>query len=332
MTRVLVLGAGGFFGGLILRELRAMGHAGIVIGRDPRSQLRLDANDRAALVATLRRGDLVLDAAGTFATRTSALVEAAIETGADVIDIADDLGYAERVRALEPRIASAAIRVLNGSSAVSAVAAALVRRSGITEPLRVSALLAPASAETASDATIHAVLGGLGSHIRVWRSGTWWTARCWREARRFGPLGRGHLVESALSLSLPAIWPGLRAAELWVDPNVPLGSSLLALAARARPLASLVRASAPAAKRVARLLGSHRGRFAVEIEEAGGRTVRYELSGPGSHLVAVTPALLAAREILAGRFPERGLIAADRQLPGDWLEWLGARDIALRAT
>jgi hypothetical protein len=64
----------------------------------------LDVEDRASLRRYLQAGDVVVDAAGPFQRRTTALLEAAMERGAHVVDINESLGYARRVAALGARI------------------------------------------------------------------------------------------------------------------------------------------------------------------------------------------------------------------------------------
>ena len=54
--------------------------------------------------SVMRAGDVVIDAAGPFHARSTALIESAIEIGFDVVDINDNLRYAESVVALQSRI------------------------------------------------------------------------------------------------------------------------------------------------------------------------------------------------------------------------------------
>ena len=143
MKRVIVLGGLGLFGRTAAAQLRRWGTTVLTASRGLNADLRIDANDRASICNSLRPGDLVLDAAGPFRERSTSLVEAAIETGFDIVDINDDLAYAERMLALETRITSAGIRVLSSASSVSAVAATVVRHSGVEAPTRVTAFCAP---------------------------------------------------------------------------------------------------------------------------------------------------------------------------------------------
>ena len=97
----------------------------------------------------------------------------------------DDLGYAESVVALEPQIDAAGIRVLSSASSVSAVAAAVVRQSGIELPARVTAFLAPASRYTANVGSALSLWRSVGRPVRVLVDGQLQTRVGWTETRRF---------------------------------------------------------------------------------------------------------------------------------------------------
>jgi saccharopine dehydrogenase-like NADP-dependent oxidoreductase len=247
MRRVLVVGAG-FFGGLVASRLVALGVVPLVATRRAAdADLRLDAEDETSLRAILRTGDVIVDTAGSFATRTTLLVRVAMERGCDVVDLSESLAWSEAILALAGRAQESGIRLYPACSAVAAVAGACVRARGIAKPQTIDMFLAPASAETASPATVRGFIGSLGRPIRTLRDGRLAIVTGYREARAF-PDGRhdGGLVESAGAVLLARSWPTLRRAEFWVDPNLPLGHAALALAARMPPVAALARAIAPA--------------------------------------------------------------------------------------
>jgi hypothetical protein len=319
---VVVLGGGGFFGGIAVALLRDRG----VVPLTP-SRGEADADDVEALRRYLRRGDVVLDAAGPFQSRTLALLDAAIDTGADVVDLSDSLDYAERVLLMGERVGAAGTRVLNGCSSVSAVTAAAVETSGIADRVAVSVCLAPASAETATRGTAASLLASLGAPVRRLRNGRLETARGWSEHRDFHALGlgralgrrrdgvRGHLTESGDAVTLPLAWPGLRDVDFWVDANAPAVNALLGVLARLPGGGRRLQPVAPAGVWAARRLGSRQGGLVIEVRGRDGE-VRYcsLTSGARSYLVAVLPAVLAVEAILAGRVP-LGLVPANRQVP-----------------
>jgi hypothetical protein len=315
---VLVVGTG-FFGGLVASRLAACGLAPLVVARrSADADVRLDAEDEASLRAVLRTGDVIVDTAGPFAARTTRLVRIAMERGCDVVDLAESLAWSEAILALAGRAQESNIRVYPACSAVAAVAGACVRASGIAAPESIDMFLAPASAETASPATVRGFIGSLGRTIRTFRDGRLSPTRGYIEERRF-PNARhtGGLVESAAAVLLPRSWPGLRRAEFWVDPNLPLGHTALALAARVPPVAALARAIA--LRIGAGPLGRHDGVFAVSISGAG-RSATFAFAAPRrSYYTAIEPAVMAGEALARGATPDAGVVLPDAQVDPEQL-------------
>jgi len=318
MRRILVVGAG-FFGGHVAARLAALGLAPRVARRrSADAELRLEAEDEASLRAVLRPGDVIVDTAGPIATRTTRLVRVAMERGCDVIDLAESLAWSEAILALAGRAEASGIRLYPACSAVAAVTGACVLASGIASPETIDMFLAPASAETASPATVRGFIGSLGRTIRTFRDGRLAVTRGYTERRRFpGSRRSGGLVESAGAVLLPRSWPSLRRAEFWVDPNLPLGHSALALAARVAPIAALARALAP--RIGAGPLGRYDGVFAVTIV-AGTRTATFAFAAPRrSYLTAIEPAVMAAESLARGASPGAGVVLPHAQIDPDAL-------------
>ncbi len=288
--------------------------------RSLKTDLRIDADDPTSLRASLSPGDIILDAAGPFQNRTLALIETAIEVGFDVVDLSDSLAYATRVQTLRDRIDAAGIRMLTSCSAVSAVSAALIRASGVTQPVRASVFLGPAAKHTAHRATALSLLGSVAQPVRVRRAGRLAARRGWSESRRFhcpSPVGRvhGYLTESADALLLPEVWPTLMDVDFWVDTRIPWLNHLLSVSAGTPGLAWLSRRAWPMGLVLAKLFGSAAGSFGAEVEDIRGAQVRCLLSGPQrSYLVAIAPAVLAVRALATGQASAPGLIPVDRQI------------------
>ena len=293
LKRVVIIGAG-FFGRVVARRLIDCGLTPLLASRS-RGELLLDAEDFGSLAERLHPGDVIVDTAGPFQTRSTRLIEAAIERGCDVIDISDSRAYAEKVLVLHDRAVAQGVRILTSCSAIATVAAAAIRASGSTSPEACDLFLAPASAETGNPATIRAFLASVD----------------WSRSRDFPGGGRrGHRVESAAAVLLPRSWSSLRRVEFWVDPNAPFAATSLALASRLR-LTRLLEAVAPLS---ARLLGRRDGIFAVAISE-GGREQVTRLSAPrGSYLVAAEPAVFAAESLARGADLPPGIVPADAQV------------------
>ena len=331
MRRIVVLGGLGFFGGLAVERLRANSAAPLTAARRPGADLQVDVEVPASLRAALRPGDVALDTVGPFQERTSALMEAALDIGFDLVDIADSLDYVERLHGLRSQIEAAGIRVLTACSSISAVSAALVRLSGLEHPVRVTGLLAPAARYVSTPAAGSSLLRSVGRPIRVLRDGQLIARPGWGESRTFQmppPIGRvhGHLFESADSLTLPGVWPSLRSVEFYVDSRVPGLNALFALAARWPLLRQVLERLQLPGLALARLLGSSAGCLAYEIEAAGGAFVRFALSArERGYFTPIVPAVLAARAIAEGRFAPQGLVPPDRHVdPEELVAYLGS--------
>lgn len=323
MRRLIVVGSG-FFGSLVTRRLREVGQIPLVATRRG-ADLRLDVEDESSLALTLREGDVIVDTAGPFGARTTRLARAAIERGCDVIDLADSLAWSEAVLALDGRASDAGVALYPACSAIAAVTGACVRASGVASPVSVDQYLAPASAETASPATVRAFVTSLGRTVRTYRDGHLEDVPGYVASRAFpGGLRRGALVENAGAVLLPRSWPSLRRAEFWVDPNVPFGRVALTLAARLPPLASLIRSVAPRLRAVG--LGRHDGVFAVTVD--GDRSFVLA-STHGSYRIATEPAVMVADALIHGR-RDRGVVLPHAQVdPEELFTRLRALGIAV---
>ncbi len=292
------------------------------------ADIGLDVEDRRSIGRVLRPGDVVVDTAGPFQTRSTYLAEGAIGRACDVVDLSDSLAFAERVLALHDRAAAAGVHLVTSCSAITTVAAAAVARSGIAEPTECDIFLAPASAETANPATVRSLLHSLGTTIRTLRDGELKSARGWLETRAF-PRGRrrGHLVESAAGVLLPRSWPSLRRVDFWVDPNAPVALPGLALAARVPALRSLI-AFPPA---VGRALGRRDGVFAVAVRAGDAQTVVSLVAARRSYLIAAEPAAMAAAALARGERMPAGVVPAHEHVDSaELFARLAALGISLR--
>ncbi|MEP6694432.1 MAG: saccharopine dehydrogenase NADP-binding domain-containing protein, partial [Chloroflexota bacterium] len=284
----------GFFGRVVARRLADVGIAAVVASRT-RGDLRVDVEDRDSLLSALRADDVIVDTAGPFQMRSTALVEAAIARGCDVVDLSDARAYAEAVLALHGMAAEKGVRILTSCSAIATVAAAAIRTSGARTPSTCDLFLAPASAETGNPATVRAFLASVD----------------WSRSRAFpGGQRRGHRVDNAATVLLPRSWPSLLRVDFWVDPNAPFAATTLALASRLG-LTRLLETFAPLS---ARLLGRRDGMFVVAVNE-GGRERVTRLSAPrGSYVIAAEPAVLAAESLARGAALAPGVVPSDAQV------------------
>jgi hypothetical protein len=172
--------------------------------------------------------------------------------------------------------------------------------------------------------------------MRIYRHGRLESLPGWSEARGFTmppPIGQvcGRLFESADALYLPRIWPTLREVAMYVDTNLPGGNTMLRLAARVPAIRRTMEWHVHLGTRLARKFGARVGGLGYEIEGLGGRIVRWAIaSRESSYLVAVAPAVLAARAIVENRFMHRGLVLPDRHVePAELCEFLQANGITI---
>ncbi|MFE7672128.1 saccharopine dehydrogenase family protein [Streptomyces albidoflavus] len=111
-SRVILLGATGYTGGLVLDALRGLGLEPVLAGRDPAALAALaersgglghfvvDASDAAGLRARLNPGDVLLTTVGPFERFGYPVAQAAADAGAHYLDSTGEVGF---VRALRER-------------------------------------------------------------------------------------------------------------------------------------------------------------------------------------------------------------------------------------
>jgi uncharacterized protein with GYD domain len=307
MKRVVVLGGAGFFGHLIVEHLSRAGLKPIVASRS-HGDLRIDANNADDLKKNLKPRDLVVDCAGPFQKRNSALIETARTMGVDVVDISDSVEYASMVYKYEAPISAAGIRVLTACSSLSTISAAVLKSLSVDEPRRLSAYLVPAIRHTASPSTVESLTASLQGSFK-----------------RFhfpNPIGTrvGVSVKSVDSVTLPRIFPTLKTTELTVDLRFPGMNLALAAVPRWQFMRRMLEKHQSKAIALAKALGTTHGVLGYEIASKVGFKYRI-FTGDKSYMLAVLPAILASKSIAEGRFTRRGLVPpTDHVEPRELLE------------
>jgi len=294
MKRVVVLGGSGFFGQWIVRRLIAAKLQPIVASRT-RGELRIDANNPDDLRKNLKARDLVIDCAGPFQKRNSALIETARTMGVDIIDISDSAEYTEMVYKYEAPIGAAGIRVLTACSSLSTISAAVLKSVSVDEPRRLSAYLVPAIRHTASSSTVQSMMESLQGSFRRYRFPA--------------PIGTrvGVTVKTVDAVTLPRIFPTLATTELTVDLRFPGMNLALAAAARWKFARRMMDKYQNKVISLAHAVGTTHGVLAYEMASKVGFKYRIFV-GDRSFMLAVLPAVQAAVSIAEGRFTKRGLV------------------------
>jgi hypothetical protein len=314
LKRIVVLGGFGFFGAAAVERLRADGLKPLIGSRRSAADLNVDIEDVPSLRTQLRPEDIVVDTVGPFQQRTTALLESALDVGFDVVDISDSFAYAEKVSGLRARIDAAGIRVLSSCSSISSITAAVVQRSEIASPIRVTGLLAPASKYAAYPATQASLLSSVGKPVRVFRDGRLVMRHGWGESRLIefpspGGSARGYLFESADSFWLPKIWPSLQTVDFYMDSSVFGLNTVLLAASKSSAVRWMVNRSRRSGLALTRWLGRPKGYLAYEVQGKDGTVFRFAfVAAQRGYVVPVVPAAIAAHDIATGEFGPRGLV------------------------
>jgi len=320
VNRIIVAGARGFFGSAVVRILRAEGCAPLSASRHPGADLVLDVEDPLSVRRVIRERDVIVDATAPFQNRTATLVDEAITAGADVVDLSDSLGYARLVWSRDTAARERGTRILNACSSVSVLSAFAIERSGIRNPIAVHGFLAPATRNTANPGVAESLLESVGQAIAVRRAGELQQSRGWIETREFPALRRrGHLTEMADAFTLARVYPSLRDADFWVDPNTRGAGVLLGIVARAPALSPVAGWFSRHGMAFARFLGSNKGILAYEIEGADGKRSTIVFSGHESFLMAAIPAALGAARLASGGPCPAGIVPVNQQVDTDVL-------------
>ncbi len=324
MRRLIVAGGTGFFGAAAVELLRGRGLSPLVASRHTRPSL--DVEDLDSISRAVGPGDVVLDAVGPFQSRSTALIEAAVDIGFDVIDIADSLRYVRSLEGLAPRIAASQSRVFSACSSMSVISAAAVAWSGIHRPTRIRCLLLPAMRESRAGATALSLLASVGEPVEVFAKGRLQTWPGWKATWSMNLAGRtrhGRLFETADAIALPAIWPSLREVTSYVDPNVPGLGRILDVAARWPAVKRLMGRWRTLGLALGRMSGGFGSGLGYEISGTRGQITRVTISGGGrGHRSALLPGVLAVERLMGERPPSAGLIGVDRQVDPQQLQAL----------
>lgn len=351
---VVVIGGAGVFGSRLARSLDARGHRVTVASRSAKRGQALadqlgptaaaaatdrDAPDLADRLAALSP-DIVVDASGPFQAYDAAgadpvrVARAALAVGAHYLDLADAVGFPERIADLDAEAKAAGRVVLSGASTMPAItsAAADALVEGLADVAIVDSALVPGNRAPRGLSIMAAILAQVGRPLRVWRGGRWRTAFGWTECARVEAPGVGVRRASLIGapdltlfpkrygarsvlfragLELRALHHGLRAA-------IPLGRLGLPLAR----IAPIARAAAALFER----FGTASGGMVVSVggRDAEGRAVLRQWSvsahagdGPTIPATPVLAVIDRIDDLAPGARPclgEPDLVAIEREI------------------
>jgi hypothetical protein len=199
--KILVVGGTGYFGRLIVDDLRRHTQYEVVVGS---RHTGTDICDPASLEAALSGVAVAICAAGPFQRLPVTLAELCLRRGIHYIDIADDRGFVRKVRSLVAHAGDhdSLPAICSGWSTVSALSGALVKiaAAGVARIDSIYIHMAPGNRGARNPATIESLLHSVGKSLNVFRGGRWETARGWSSPRVFSfppPVGarEGYLVD-----------------------------------------------------------------------------------------------------------------------------------------
>jgi saccharopine dehydrogenase-like NADP-dependent oxidoreductase len=329
-SRILVVGASGYFGSLLAGRGRSRTEA-LLRRVGPGLSGRLipsvcDLLEPASVDALVPGVRVAICAAGPYQRLPPTLLESCVRHGVPYLDLADDRGFFVKAREWVARQDAARLpAVCVGWSAVPALSGLLARMAaeGMERVEALFVQIAPGNRSPRNNATVASLLASLGKPCRLWRDGDWCEVPGWSEPRTFPfppPVGpkRGYIVDVPDHEIFPALFRAGRVefrvgAELSV-----LNHGASALAWLSRRFAIQWAPFAPwltFAMGGVGFLGHDWG--AVGVEAAGavaGRPVRRVASvvaASAGQRIPVVPAAVMAARLLSGRAAQRGLVPVD---------------------
>lgn len=332
MSRVLVLGGYGGFGGRISGRLAKDGHTVLVAGRSlAKAQafcrghaglipLELDRRNIAEALARHAPG-LVVDASGPFQAMDLGVPKACIEAGAHYCDIADSTAFVLAVAGLNSTAIERNVVIISGASSVPALSGAATRMlsAGMGRVTSVEIAISASNRAAAGAAVAGAILRQVGKPFDLWRGGRKTTGYGWQDSIRIDfrvagvpPLARRRvgLVDVPDIALLPSRLPGRPSVTFRAGTELGFQNLVLWLLSWPvrwgwlKSLAGLARWAAPLHRLTAKL-GSDRSAMSVRVfGEAADKRLerRWTLiaeQGDGPEIPALAAPLLAAR-ILGG--------------------------------
>jgi saccharopine dehydrogenase-like NADP-dependent oxidoreductase len=297
--KVLIIGANGFFGSLLVEDLQRHVDCELVLaGRH--SPVVADLRDPVSLERALDGVRVAICAAGPYQRLPLSLVELCLKHGVHYIDLADDRRFVLNVRSIAAAHPKTAIAVCTGWSTVPALSGLLsgIATAGMDAVDSIRIHMAPGNRGARQTATIASLLHSVGQPFDVIRKGSRRRVIGWSDPRTFvfpEPIGprRGYLVDVPDLEIFPQLFKSgtveFRAGselQVW-------NRSLSMLSATRRSWA----AWASAFQRVAALLSwmaSDAGAIGVEVEGAVRRRATIIAESKGERIAVMPAAVMTA--------------------------------------
>ncbi len=320
---VLLYGATGYTGQLVLEQMLAQGMRPVLSGRSsgalaglaaPRGlEVRVAALDDApALDAALRGMRAVLHCAGPFSRTAAPMAHACLRNGVHYLDITGEIAVFEALHALDARARAAGIALLPGVGfdvvPSDCLAAHLKRRLPTATELTLA--FAPGTGPSHGTATTAIENIAQGGAVRrngvITRVPTAWRTRTFDfadRARHAMTIPWGDVSTAYRSTGIPdiSVYLAIRSQQVRLLRLARPFLGLLGTAFAQRLLKSRIRARAAGPS--AALRQHARSQFWGEVREPSGRAVRSRLVAPDGYTLTALTAVAAVRRVLAGGVP-----------------------------
>jgi len=313
-TKVLIVGGHGYFGRLLIEDLRANCNCEIVVGsRCPVPDERfVDLHDAATLERALADINIAICAAGPYQKLPTTFATLCIERGIHYIDLADDREFVETIRTL-PQTREARTAVCTGWSTVSALSGALaqIASSGMNHIDSIQIQMAPGNRGARQKATITSLLNSVGKRFSVCSDGVWTDVIGWSQPRTFtfpAPIGkrRGYLVDVPDHAVFPDLFKA-RTVEFRAGSELAFLNGVLSLLRGTRHNWSNWGSVFQRAAALFSRLGRDCGAIGAEVSGSARRRVLIIGESRGERL-AVMPAAVMTSTLLSGSVA-RGVIS-----------------------
>ena len=353
MKTVLVVGAGGYFGSLLVEELLKYSDCHILLGarqsrpledvqrrwpepwRQRTEIVEVDLNVPASIARCLGRVQIAICAAGPFQRLPHTLLLSCLQNNIHYIDLADSRSFVrEAHKLLEECTMAVKPVVCSGWSAVPALSALLVdlAAQSMEDIERIRIQIAPGNRAPRSYGTVASLFDSVGMPFQLWRAGQWSTVSGWSQPADFAfpsPVGRrsGYLVDVPDLELFPTLF-NASTVEFRVGAEVALfnqGCSFLAALARAGLVRGWSRWASVLQKTMV-LTGSFGHDWgAVGVECLGtrdGQSVRRKacvVAAHNGHYIPVMPAVVMCQKLVSGETMAPGLLGLRQWLGQDQL-------------
>ncbi|MBD7957896.1 saccharopine dehydrogenase NADP-binding domain-containing protein [Microbacterium sp. Sa4CUA7] len=232
--KIVVLGATGYTGDLIVEALASRGVSAVLAGRNPQKLAAasarhagmptqvVDATDAAAVAGILSPGDVLISTVGPFEKVGWAGAEAAVRARAHYLDTTGEVGFVQGLQNRHDAAARAAGIVMLPAFGYDYVpgmlagALALERAGSDATTLRIGYFAAGSLRGGLSKGTRATLAAGILQPSPVWRDGRLQQDRTAGSTHTFnlrGSRSTGILVSGTEVLFLPALYPTVRTVE-----------------------------------------------------------------------------------------------------------------------